>query len=46
MDPKDGSVVQRVLLDEVRFLVPDKFVDGTLYAVSSNGVISKLTLRP
>jgi len=46
VDPKDGSVVQRVLLDEVRFLVPDKFVDGTLYAVSSNGVISKLTLRP
>lgn len=46
LDASDGSVIERATLEKIAILVPDKLVDGTLYAVSENGVIARLTPRP
>ncbi|MBC7772894.1 MAG: PQQ-binding-like beta-propeller repeat protein [Pyrinomonadaceae bacterium] len=42
IDPADGAIVDRAKLDRVAVLKTDAFVDGSLYAVSEDGVVVKL----
>lgn len=46
LDTTDGSVLDRVKLNNISMLVPDKIRDGTLFAVSPNGVIARLVPLP
>lgn len=46
LDAKDGSLVETVVLQDTHFLVADSVKGGSLYAVSSGGVIAKITGKP
>lgn len=45
IDPADGAIVDRTKLNRVNMLRTDTFVDGSLYAVSDDGVVVKLLPR-
>lgn len=45
VDPERGDVVDRVALEGVTKLVSEPFVDGSLYAVTGEGRVSKFSAR-
>lgn len=45
VDPERGDVVERVALEGVERLVSDPFEDGSLYAVTREGRVSKFSSR-
>ena len=43
VDPATGVVAESVKLDNISIIKPDTFADGHLYAISPNGIVSKLS---
>ena len=43
IDPATGTVNESATLDNISIIKPDTFADGHLYAISPNGIVTKLS---